>query len=64
MQTCSHAVSTPFIYKPGHNISYKIACGPSDDSFCAFTRSLIRRFAGQFVGSQGSKASSGGQRRL
>ena len=53
--------------EPGHSNSYKIACVPSGDSDQpAHPRSLIRVFAG-YSGvqcSQGSKASSGGQRRL
>ena len=51
--------------EPGHSISYKIACAPSEDSDQpAHTRSLIRVFAGHLVSSQGFKASSGGQWRL
>ena len=57
--------SETYSYKPGHNISYKIACVPSEDSDQpAHPRSLIRVFTGHSLGSQGSKASSGGQRRL
>ena len=51
--------------EPGHCISYKIKCAPSEDpDQPAHTRSLIRNFAVHSVGSQGSKASSGGQRWL
>ena len=46
-------------------MSYKIASVPSEDSDQpAHLRSLIRAFTGHSMGSQGSKPSSGGQRRL
>ena len=52
-------------YDSGHSISYKIARVPSEASDqTAHPRSLIRVFAGHYVGSQESKASSGGQRRV
>ena len=48
-----------------HSIFYKIECAPSEDSDQpAHPRSLIRVFTGHCVDSQGSKTSSGGQRRL
>ena len=48
------------MYKPGHIISYKTACVSSEDSDQPeHPCSLIRVFAGYFVGSQGSKVSSG-----
>ena len=54
-----------FVYESGHNIFYKIACAPIDDSGKpAHPCSLIRVFARQSLGSQGSQPSSGGQRRL
>ena len=48
-----------------HNIQHEITCAPSEDSDQpAHPRRLIRVFAGHYGGSQGSKTSSGGQRRL
>ena len=42
---------------PEQSISYKIACAPSKDSDQpAHQHSLIKVFAGQSIGSQGSKA--------
>ena len=53
------------VNQPGHSISYKIACAPSEDSDQhVHPRSLIRVFAGYPVGRQGSKVSSSRQRRL
>ena len=46
--------------EPGHSISYKTACVPSEDSDQpALPCSLIRFLAGQSVSSQGSKTSLG-----
>ena len=51
--------------EPGNSISYKIISPPREDSDQpAHPRSLIRDFAGHFVGNQGSTVSSGEQRRL
>ena len=51
--------------EPGHSISFKIASAPSEDSDqTAHLRSLNRVFTRHSVRSQGSKASSDGQRRL
>ena len=52
-------------YEPGHSISCKTAYVPSEDlARPANPRNLIRVFAWNSLGSQGSKASSGRQRRL
>ena len=52
-------------YEPGHSISCKIACVPSEDSDQPVDpRSLIRVFAGHTVGTQVAKASSVGRRKL
>ena len=52
-------------YEPGRSISYTITTDPAKNSGQpAHPRSLIKVFVGQSAGSQGSNASSGGQRRL
>ena len=52
-------------YEPGHSIFYMIAYAPSWDSDqTAHPRSLNWVFAERSVGIQGSKSSSGGQRRF
>ena len=53
------------ISAPGHSISYKIVCAPSERSNQpAHPRSLIGVFAGHSVGSQGTKACLDGRLRL
>ena len=53
------------VAKLGHSISYHTACAPREDiDYPALTRSLIRIFTGQFVGSQGFKVSSSGQQNV
>ena len=51
-----------FCFEPGHRITYKPASEASEDSDQpALPHSLISVFEGHLVGSQGSKAFSGGQ---
>ena len=48
-----------------HSKTYKMTCAPSEDSEqLVYQRSLISVFAGRYMSSQGSKAPSGGKRRL
>ena len=51
-------------FEPGHSISYKTACVPSEDSDQPAQLYCPEFFAGHSMGSQGAKASSGGQQRL
>ena len=52
------------LFVPGHSISYKIVCAPSEDTDQCTSAQSDQSLPRALVSSQGSKASSGGQRRL